>query len=111
MPKTFLKSVPFDRLGDFVRYLKALRLRAERAQVNPAKDQTRAQLVLPYVAALKQLLARQPKERATQAVLEEFRWMVEEFKVSVFAQEIGTAIPVSAKRLDEQLAKLRADVL
>lgn len=111
MSKTFLQTVPFDRLGDFVRYLKALRVRAERAQVNQAKDQTRAQLVRPYVEALKQLLARQPKERATQAALEEFRWMVEEFKVSVFAQEIGTAIPVSAKRLDQQLASLRNRVM
>ena len=94
-----------------MRYLKALRIRAERALVNPAKDQTRSQLVFPYVEALKQLLARQPKERATQEALQEFRWMLEEFKVSVFAQEIGTAIPISPKRLDEQLAKLRGHVL
>jgi ATP-dependent helicase HrpA len=108
MPKTFLQSLPFDRLGDFVRYLKALRVRAERASVNPAKDQARSQLVLPYVEALNRLVSCQPRERATQETLEEFRWMIEEFKVSVFAQEIGTAIPISPKRLDEQLAKLRA---
>jgi ATP-dependent helicase HrpA len=38
--------------------------------------------------------------------LEEFRWLIEEFKVSLFAQELGTAVPVSAKRLTEQLARL-----
>ena len=37
----------------------------------------------------------------------EFRWMIEEFKVSLFAQELGTAQPVSAKRLDEKLALIR----
>lgn len=37
--------------------------------------------------------------------LEEFRWMVEEYKVSVFAQELGTAFPISPKRLDEYLAR------
>jgi ATP-dependent helicase HrpA len=110
MPNTFLQALPFERLGDFVRYLKALRVRAERALVNPAKDQARSQLVLPYVEALNRLVSRQPKERATQEALEEFRWMVEEYKVSVFAQEIGTAIPVSPERLNEQLARLRTRV-
>ena len=110
MPKLFLGCVPFERLGDFVRYLKALRIRAERASVNPAKDQARAELVRPYVEALKQFAARQHKDPLARQAVEEFRWILEEFKVSVFAQEIGTAIPVSAKRLDEQLSKLRAQL-
>ena len=38
---------------------------------------------------------------------EEFRWLVEEFKVSLFAQELGTAVPISAKRLDQKLEQLR----
>ncbi len=84
LPPRFLEQIPFDRLPHFPRYLKALLTRIERAGQNPIKDQ----------------------ERARQA-LEEFRWMIEEFKVSVFAQELGTAQPVSAKRLDEKLARIR----
>jgi ATP-dependent helicase HrpA len=59
------------------------------------------------VEALK-CMAGKPKSEPAQSALEELRWMVEEYKVSVFAQEIGTAMPISAKRLDEQLAKVRA---
>jgi ATP-dependent helicase HrpA len=107
LPGNFLEQVPFERLTDLIRYLKAFRLRAERASVDPSKDQTRSRLVAPYVEALK-CMASKPKSEPAQSALEELRWMVEEYKVSVFAQEIGTAMPISAKRLDEQLAKVRA---
>jgi ATP-dependent RNA helicase HrpA len=106
LPIDFLTKVPFARLGDLLRYLKALRIRAERAAVNPGKDQERARSVAPYVQALKEL--GNPKSDAARDALEEFRWMIEEFKVSVFAQELGTAFPISPKRLDEQLRKARA---
>jgi ATP-dependent helicase HrpA len=107
LPGNFLEQVPFERLTDLIRYLKAFRLRAERASVDPSKDQTRSRLVAPYVEALK-CMASKPKSEPAQSALEELRWMVEEYKVSVFAQEIGTPMPISAKRLDEQLAKVRA---
>jgi len=42
-----------------------------------------------------------------QRLIEAFRWMIEEFKVSLFAQELGTAAPVSSKRLDQQLEIIR----
>jgi ATP-dependent helicase HrpA len=107
MPKNFLETAPFERLADFPRYLKALRIRSERAALNPVKDQERARLVAPFVEALKQLQATRLESQTARQQLEEFRWMVEEFKVSVFAQELGTAVPVSAKRLEEQLRKVR----
>jgi len=107
LPKNFLEAISFKRLADLPRYLKALRVRSERAAVNPAKDQERARLVAPYLEALKKLEAGQGGSQVFRERLEEFRWMVEEFKVSVFAQELGTAMPVSPKRLDEQLKKVR----
>jgi ATP-dependent helicase HrpA len=111
LPGNFLERIPFERLPDLKRYLKAFRMRAERASVNPIKDHERSRMVAPYVDALARCLASKPKSESLQAAVEELRWMVEEFKVSVFAQEIGTAIPVSPKRLDEQLAKVRATML
>ncbi|MBI1177171.1 DUF3418 domain-containing protein [bacterium] len=108
LPARFLESVPFSRLDHLPRYLKALLLRAERASLNPPKDREKAQAVEPYVAALKQCAAKKSISSDAQSVLEEFRWMVEEFKVSTFAPELGTAIKVSAKRLDEKLEKLRS---
>lgn len=107
VPRNFLESVPFERLPDLWRYLKALRVRQERASLNPLKDQERARIVAPYVAAVKQFQTIQRGSSSFQDRREEFRWMVEEFKISVFAQELGTAMPVSPKRLDEQLRKVR----
>ncbi len=106
-PKNFLDATPFERLLDVQRYLKALRVRSERAAVNPVKDQERCRIVAPYVEALRKLRAGHPGSVVLKSRLEELRWMVEEFKVSVFAQELGTAVPVSPKRLDEQLARVR----
>jgi ATP-dependent helicase HrpA len=108
VPKNFLEITPFERLPDLGRYLKALRVRSERAALNPVKDQERCRLVVPYVEALRKLKADQPGAGISKTSLEEFRWMIEEFKVSVFAQELGTSIPVSPKRLDEQLRKVHA---
>jgi ATP-dependent helicase HrpA len=104
LPRNFLATIPFGRLPHIPRYLKALALRMERAKLNPAKDRERAQLLAPYLAKLKALAALPPNSAADRQRLEEFRWMVEEYKVSVFAQEVGTAHPISPKRLDEHLA-------
>jgi ATP-dependent helicase HrpA len=96
--------VPFERLPHLPRYLKALLVRAERAAVNPAKDQEKVKQILPFRQALQAL--NPPAAEPARRALEEFRWMLEEFKVSVFAQELGTAQPVSAKRLAAQLQAL-----
>jgi len=103
----FLDRVAYDRLAHLPRYLKALLIRAERAALNPAKNQERLRQLAPYVDALKQLQGQLQTSRAKQRQIESFRWMVEEFKVSLFAQELGTAVPVSPKRLDQQLEIVR----
>ena len=78
--------------------------------MNPLKDQERARQLVPYLEALRKLPTATPKSIAARQRLEEFRWMIEEFKVSLFAQELGTAFPVSAKRLDQHLAQLLRDL-
>jgi ATP-dependent helicase HrpA len=108
IPKRFLESIPFERLPHVPRYLKALQVRAERAALNGAKDQEKARQIQPFLEALQKLQGRPfPSEPARRAG-EAFRWMLEEFKVSVFAQELGTAQPVSAKRLSAQLEGMRS---
>ena len=104
----FLERTTYERLNHLPRYLKALLIRAERAALNPAKDQERLRQLAPYQDALKQLQAQPQRSPKAQRQLEAFRWMVEEFKVSLFAQEVGTAMPVSPKRLDQQLVIVRA---
>ena len=107
LPRNFLETIPFVQLAHLPRYLKALATRMERAKLNPAKDKERSQQLAPYVTALRQLEADPPKTADARRRLAEFRRMVEEFKVSLFAQELGTAVPVSPQRLDQLLKTLR----
>jgi ATP-dependent helicase HrpA len=107
VPGDFLAQIPFEQLVQIPRYLKALYTRAERAALNPAKDHERARQLSPYRDALRGFMAAPPTSEAGRRALWEFRWMIEEFKVSLFAQELGTAYPVSPKRLDEQLTRIR----
>jgi ATP-dependent helicase HrpA len=98
----FLRELPPARLAHYPRYLKAMRLRAERLRQDPAKDQQRLLQVIPY---WREYL----KHRAagtSAADLAELRWLIEEWRVSLFAQELKTAEPVSAKRLAKALAAL-----
>jgi ATP-dependent helicase HrpA len=107
--KGCLQQVPWTRLQQFPRYLKALSVRAERAALNPAKDQEKARLIQPFAQALGKLQAGQPVTPKAAERREELRWMLEEYKISVFAQELGTVFPISAKRLEAQLASCSKD--
>jgi ATP-dependent helicase HrpA len=107
MPSRFLERIDYDRLTHLPRYLKALLIRADRATLNPVKNQERLRQLAPYVEALKQLEGEPIRSTEQRAQLNTYRWMVEEYKVSLFAQELGTAISVSSKRLDAQLAATR----
>ena len=99
----FLRELPLARLAHFPRYLKAMRLRAERLQQDPTRDQQRLLQVLPYWREY--LKHRAEKGASTSdADLAELRWLIEEWRVSLFAQELKTAEPVSAKRLAKALA-------
>jgi ATP-dependent helicase HrpA len=97
LPADFLARIPYPQLQHVPRYLRAMKLRADRWRQNPAKDADRAAQLAPYVAAV----AKLPASPATS-----FRWLVEEFRVSLFAQELGTAEPVSTAKLDRALASL-----
>jgi ATP-dependent helicase HrpA len=93
LPANFLACTPYERWPHLARYLKGMQLRADRWKRDPAKDAQRAKELEPFVRAMRQLGDRTG----------EFRWLVEEFRVSLFAQELGTAGPVSAVRLQKVL--------
>ncbi|HVI54162.1 MAG TPA: ATP-dependent RNA helicase HrpA [Luteibacter sp.] len=100
----FLRELPTSRLAHLPRYLKAMRLRAERLRQDPARDQSRMLQVLPYWRAL-----LNAGGTALDAVVwSELRWLLEEWRVSLFAQELKTAEPVSAKRLARALEEAQA---
>jgi ATP-dependent helicase HrpA len=91
-PENFLEVTPHDRLAHLPRYLRAVQVRAERAAVNPARDAEKARPLTPFL--------RQDPPAKNREV---YRWLLEEFRVSLFAQELGTAEPVSARRLEALL--------
>ncbi|OIR06329.1 ATP-dependent RNA helicase HrpB [mine drainage metagenome] len=96
IPADFLRATPYPKLQHVVRYLKARRLRLERWRQNPAKDAERAAQVAP-LAARAARLGRSHR----------LYWMVEELRVSLFAQELGTAESVSVVKLERLFSEAR----
>jgi ATP-dependent helicase HrpA len=97
--KRFLVEIPWVRLAHLPRYLKAIVLRLDKLRADPARDATR----LGELRPLEQRHLRKLAERrgSRDPKLDEFRWWLEELRVSLFAQELKTPQPVSAKRLEK----------
>ncbi len=105
----FVARTGADRLPHLARYLRAASVRLEKAADNPARDEQLAW----QVHDLEKLLDAARARRATRtpvpgeaAALDEVRWLIEELRVSLFAQQLGTAQPVSDKRVRKALAAL-----
>lgn len=101
----FVAATPPERLRDISRYLRADGVRLEKAQANPARDQTLAWEVTQVADEVEAVDAPSlgPLRRAR---VDEVRWLVEEFRVSLFAQQLGTREPVSTKRIRKTLAQI-----
>jgi ATP-dependent helicase HrpA len=109
VPDNFLDLYDHQRLKHLVRYIQALSIRAKRAMVNLEKDQMKAHTLSPYTACMQELIESLDKgsSQIKRQTIEELFWMIEEYKVSLFAQEIKTAMPVSPKRLEQQIQKIK----
>ena len=109
VPANFVNLYETARMPHVARYVKALAIRAQRALDAPDRDRQKAALIAVHTDRLNELLAdfspvtSAEKRRAVEA----YFWLIEEYKVSQFAQELGTVEKVSAKRLD----RLHADIL
>jgi ATP-dependent helicase HrpA len=102
----FLLRTPYEHLRDYPRYLQALQMRADKLRHAAARDRQRLETLRP----LQELwLEREQSCRAagrSDERVEELRWMIEELRVSLFAQELGTAYPVSVKRIERRWREL-----
>jgi len=96
----FAEAVATSQLQHVPRYLEACRIRIQRAQTNPAGDLRKLAEVQPHWQRYAQHTALAEPPRHDRALLAQYRWLMEEFRVSLFAQELRTPVPVSAKRLD-----------
>ena len=102
MPAGFLLTTPWDRLKEFPRYLQAIEQRLEKLGRDPKRD---AQLAAEIAALESGYREQVRKERGLRPPPEdEFRWLLEEFRVSLFAQQLKTRVPVSARRLADAWA-------
>jgi ATP-dependent helicase HrpA len=99
MPGDFVVATPWERLQHFPRYLKAASLRLDKLRVDPARDARAAAEIAQFETRVLREEARQRKGGSVDPQLAQFRWLLEEFRVQAFAQELRTPVPVSAKRL------------
>ena len=108
LPKNFPAQVPRLLWPHEARYLKALNRRLDKVAGNARKDAEAMSKIAPFAVALKQLLASQ-KGYEPRPESERLQWMLEEYRVSLFAQDLRTALPVSDKRLADQLELARKE--
>ena len=138
VPKDFLTVYSIVRLGRIPRYLEGLMIRLERARLAPEKDKAKVAQLEPYVFELSRLEAAvksgtqyqfpnsgsdrppspasrkeghgiaSPISEEKRAAVDELRWMIEEFKLALFAPEIKTAFPISAVRLARKISEIDA---
>jgi len=99
VPADFLAQTPWPQLQHLVRYLKAIVLRLDKVRSDPVRDKARLAEIRPQEARFWRAVAE--RKGVTDARLQEFRWLLEELRVSLFAQELRTPQPVSVKRLDK----------
>ena len=99
--KNCFNQTPWDYLQHLPRYLKALRLRIEKQPANPDRDGKNAASVGALWQKWQEAIDKQQKSDKMDPKLLEFRWLIEELRVSLFAQELKTPFPISIKRLEK----------
>ena len=106
MPKRFIAVTPFTQLHHFARYLKAITARLDKVRADPARDATKLAELRPSEQNYWRLVAE--RKGAVDDRMMEFRWLLEELRVSFFAQELRTPQPVSVKRLDKLWVQIKS---
>jgi ATP-dependent helicase HrpA len=109
LPASFPAGVPALFWPHLPRYFKALVRRLDKAAGNPKRDQELMAQTVRFVSALRSSTPAESEERQLRPEWSRLQWMIEEFRVSLYAQDLRTATPVSDKRLSEQLALAHAE--
>ncbi len=105
VPKNFIAAAPWTQLQHYARYLKAITSRLDKYRADPARDASRLTELRPLEQRYWRLVAE--RKGHIDARMQEYRWMLEELRVSFFAQELRTPYPVSIKRLDKVWQQLQ----
>ena len=109
LPEQFISLYNTNKLFDILRYIKALSIRTRRGVVNLEKDRQREKDVLAMTDVLDRLIETLSPDVSPdkRVALEEFYWLLEEYKISVFAQEVKTGVRVSRKMLLEKSKEIQ----
>jgi ATP-dependent helicase HrpA len=102
----FISEAGLRRLPDLTRYLRAIGRRLEAAAEDPRRDAERTAAVHRVTTAYQEAVEQLPSARRADSDVQAVRWMIEELRVSLFAQVLGTSGPVSEKRIQAALARL-----
>jgi ATP-dependent helicase HrpA len=105
-PKRFVLGTPWAQLAHLPRYLKGITMRLDKLRADPARDAARMSELRPIEQRYLRLVA--DRRGVHDARLDEFRWLIEELRISLFAQELRTPQPVSVKRLEKSWQQLNA---
>ena len=106
VPKNFIAVAPWAQLAHYARYLKAITLRLDKYRADPARDAAKLAELRPQEQRYWRLVAE--RKGVVDARMQELRWLLEELRVSFFAQELRTPQPVSVKRLDKLWAQVNS---
>jgi hypothetical protein len=106
VPKNFIAAAPWTQLAHYARYLKAITLRLDKYRADPARDAAKLAELRPQEQRYWRLVAE--RKGQVDARMQELRWLLEELRVSFFAQELRTPQPVSVKRLDKLWAQIQS---
>ena len=104
VPKRFVADTPWTQLAHLPRYLRAVVMRLDKQRTDPARDAQRLAEFRPLEQRYWRFVAE--RKGVADARLDEYRWLLEELRVSLFAQELRTPQPVSVKRLEKVWAQL-----
>ncbi|MCJ8169802.1 ATP-dependent RNA helicase HrpA [Atopomonas sediminilitoris] len=102
----FVRDTPAEWLKEFPRYLKAIEQRLERVAAQVQRDRVWSGELAGYWEQYQARLAKHGQEGKRDPALIQYRWMLEEYRVSLFAQQLGTKLPISDKRLNKQWAEV-----
>lgn len=103
----FINTTPWERLKHFPRYLKGMRVRLEKLSGNRLRDEQHATEIQKVWDRYLQCLEKHRKLGFDDPNLVEYRWQIEELRISLFSQELKTPQPVSVKRLEKLWEKIR----
>jgi len=106
MPKNFIAVAPWAQLAHYARYLKAITLRLDKYRADPARDAAKLAELRPQEQRYWRLVAE--RKGQVDSRMQELRWLLEELRVSFFAQELRTPQPVSVKRLEKLWAQVNS---